>query len=99
MSRGIISWRPALIACFAFACGDSDGDGDDARTPDAAGTPAPVSYANDVAPIFAAKCNDCHHPGSATRLDLTQPFDMEIGLVNRMNTWVDSPLELLVEPG
>ena len=70
--------------------------GDAATAP---GTPQPVSYGQDVQPIFDAKCVDCHHPGSATKLDLTDVFDPVVGLVNRMNTWLDSPQPLLVEPG
>ena len=25
----------------------------------------PVTFAKDVAPIFQAKCQECHHPGTA----------------------------------
>lgn len=66
----------------------------DATTDDGA-----VSYARDVAPIFAARCNSCHHSASATKLDLTSPFDEEVGLVNRENTWVDARNAILVVPG
>ena len=60
-----------------------------------------VSFKADIAPIFAAKCNHCHHPGAAIDVDLTEPFDAEHGLVGRANTWVPngSKQTLLVDPG
>src|SRR5580692_3022004 len=31
---------------------------------------APVTFAKDVAPIFQAHCNECHHPGTAAPMSL-----------------------------
>jgi mono/diheme cytochrome c family protein len=87
----------ALVACGGDASAEPDAEPD---TPPIDAGPA-VSYADDVRPIFQA-CVICHGPGSVTRLDLTDPFDPEHGLVNRTNTWHeahDSPFELLVKPG
>jgi hypothetical protein len=104
----------ALAALSLPACGGDDGGdgGGDAATggrsgtggsPGASGSPATstVSYKADVAPIFASKCNYCHHPGAAIDVDLTDPFDPDHGLVGRPNTWVPngSKQTLLVDPG
>jgi hypothetical protein len=59
----------------------------------------PVSFASDVRPIFAAKCYYCHGPTSPTLVDLTNPFDPDLGIINRPNTWVNSEDTLVVEPG
>jgi hypothetical protein len=61
--------------------------------------PAEVSFRRQVAPIFAAKCNFCHHPDNAVKVDLTRPFDPEVGIINRPNTWTRSEKKLLVVPG
>jgi hypothetical protein len=58
-----------------------------------------VSFAAQVAPVFAAKCNDCHHPDNAVKVDLTRPFDPEVGIINRPNTWTRSEKKILVVPG
>jgi hypothetical protein len=58
-----------------------------------------VSYADDVAPIFATKCNWCHHEDSPTHYDFTQPFDSEIGIVNRDVSWTAAEQTLVVDPG
>jgi hypothetical protein len=78
---------------------DAAAAGADAGSAPAAGSAspsAPVSFSNDVAPIFAAKCTDCHHDVVPTHLDLTEPFDPEVGLVNNPSTWDEE--QLLVEP-
>jgi mono/diheme cytochrome c family protein len=62
-------------------------------------TPTEVSFAAQVAPIFAAKCNACHHPDNAVKVDLTQPFDPEVGIINRPNSWTRSSKSILVVPG
>jgi hypothetical protein len=31
----------------------------------------PLTFAKDIAPIFQAKCTQCHHPGTATPMSLT----------------------------
>ncbi len=59
----------------------------------------PVSFSRDVAPIFAAKCVYCHHPDNATKVDLTQPFDPDVGIVNRPNSRTQSEKSILVVPG
>jgi hypothetical protein len=58
-----------------------------------------VSYSTDVAPIFEAKCNACHHPDNAVKVDLTRPFHPELGIINRPNTWTQSSKPILVVPG
>ena len=58
-----------------------------------------VSFASRVAPIFAAKCNFCHHPDNAVKVDLTRPFHPELGLINRPNSWTKSSRPILVVPG
>lgn len=60
-----------------------------------------VSFTANIAPIFAELCNDCHHPGSATIIDLTNPFDPETGVIGRPNTWAvnGSPQAVIVDPG
>ncbi len=60
---------------------------------------ATVSFRAEVAPIFSEKCNACHHPDNAVDVDLTQPFDPEVGIVNRPNSWPDSTKPFLVVPG
>jgi hypothetical protein len=71
----------------------------EAREPEAAQTRTEVSYSADVAPIFAAKCNACHHPDNAVKVDLTRPFHPELGIINRPNTWTRSSKPILVVPG
>jgi len=68
-----------------------------ARSP--AGASTEVSFRAQVAPIFAAKCVFCHHPDNAVKTDLTRPFDPEVGLVNRPNSWTRSEKQILVVPG
>ena len=58
-----------------------------------------VSYTRDVAPIFAAKCVYCHHPTNAVKVDLTRPFDEELGIIRRPNSWSASENKTLVVPG
>jgi len=67
--------------------------------PGDAEAPTEVSFAADVAPIFAAKCNACHHPENAVKVDLTRPFHPELGIINRPNTWTKSSRPILVVPG
>jgi hypothetical protein len=72
---------------------------DQAAEPQAVETPQEVSYSAEVAPIFAAKCNACHHPDNAVKVDLTRPFHPELGIINRPNTWTRSSRPVLVVPG
>ena len=67
--------------------------------PEAAKAPIEVSFSAAVAPIFAAKCNACHHPDNAVKVDLTRPFHPELGLINRPNSWTKSSRPILVVPG
>jgi len=62
-------------------------------------TPAEIGFSAQVAPIFAAKCNSCHHPDNAVKVDLTRPFDPELGLIDRPNSWTRSSRPILVVPG
>jgi hypothetical protein len=67
--------------------------------PEAVETRIEVSFAAEVAPIFTAKCNACHHPNNAVKVDLTRPFHPELGLINRPNSWTNSSRPVLVVPG
>lgn len=86
----------------ASVSNDGQGDGGDGEPmgPQVNGE-SELSYARDVAPIFAAKCVPCHNASSAIDVDLTDPFDKEHGIVNRENTWVANGSEqtLIVDPG
>ncbi len=60
-----------------------------------------VRWSRDLRPMLAARCGPCHGPGSVTTLDITNPFDPDEGMVNRVNTWFkekSSPFELIVKP-
>lgn len=72
---------------------------DQAAEPQVVETPQEVSYSAEVAPIFEAKCNACHHPDNAVKVDLTRPFHPELGIINRPNTWTRSSKPILVVPG
>lgn len=62
-------------------------------------TPIPISYRNDVLPIFQAKCISCHHQDNAVKVILTDIFDPELGMINRPNSWPRSSKPVLVVPG
>ena len=96
----------ALWMGFAMGCGDDSEVTTTDDTPAAASQPIKpaeelpsVSFARDVQPIFEARCVDCHHPDNAVKVDLTQPFDPLVGIVNRPNTWTRSEKTVLVVPG
>jgi hypothetical protein len=75
--------------------GDGDGDGDGDAGPS-------VSFARDIAPLFAARCAICHVTGSPVVPYFDDPFHPEDGLIGFINTWHtahDSPYEVIVEPG
>jgi hypothetical protein len=60
-----------------------------------------VSYANDVRPIFQ-RCVICHRANSIIDLDLTNPFDVMHGIINRSNSWAEvheSSFDVVVKPG
>jgi mono/diheme cytochrome c family protein len=71
----------------------------DITEPEPNPTPKEVSFEAQVYPIFEAKCNVCHHPENAVKVDLTNTFDPEVGLINRPNTWTRSEKKILVVPG
>lgn len=79
--------------------GDDAGDdgGDDAGDDGGDGS-SDVSFAADIVPIFEDKCVYCHHPDSASGVDLTDPFGPQ-GIVDRPNSWKSSDFTLLVDPG
>lgn len=88
---GLVFVMAALVGC-----GGGDDDGSDGG--DGGGE---VTYADDVQPIFVAKCNFCHHPNSATDLDLTSPFGEE-GAVNRRSIAFEmygDDQEFMIDPG
>ncbi len=80
-SRFLEPWRSALVgaaaASVAFACylGGGTNDSGDAGSSCPKGLPtcsAAPSYANDIAPLVAARCVACHSPGGvAADRDLT----------------------------
>ena len=80
--------------------GDDSGDdaGDDSGDDGGDGGGGEVSFASDVLPIFEDKCVYCHHPDSASGVDLTDPFGPQ-GIVDRPNSWKGSSFTLLVDPG
>ena len=92
-----------LVACLMAGCGGGEPAAEEpiAKTaePEISEPPAEVSFSAQVAPIFAAKCNLCHHPNNAVKVDLTQPFDPEVGIINRPNSWTKSEKTILVAPG
>lgn len=94
--RNVLACLGALALAVLGGCGGGGG-GPDGPVPDA----GPVSFAEDIQPIFDAKCISCHHPESAIDVDLTNAFDPDHGLVGRPNTWVPngSQQTLLVDPG
>lgn len=60
-----------------------------------------VRYANDVRPIFQ-RCVICHRAKGIIDLDLTNPFDVMYGIINRSNSWAEaheSPFDVVVKPG
>jgi hypothetical protein len=98
----VLRFLPGALACVAWLAGcggggDDDDDGDDSD--DSSG--GEVSFERDIAPVFADKCNFCHHPGSVIDVDLTRPFDEELGIIRRENSWVPngSEQEFIVDPG
>lgn len=61
--------------------------------------PPTISFKADIAPIFAAQCNACHHVNTPAVIDLTQPFDLEVGPICRENSWVNAQAPILLIPG
>jgi hypothetical protein len=89
MSRGVFLFPLAVFGLLACSSG-SDGTNPT--------TPTEATFMKDIAPIFAS-CALCHHPGNATLVDLTNPFDPATGIINRPNSWAMAPHKVLVVPG
>ena len=54
----------------------------------AADTPKEVTFSNDVAPIFQAKCQDCHQPNSIAPMSLiTFQEARPVGAVDSSSVW------------
>jgi hypothetical protein len=94
-----LGWTPGALVCAALAAGCGGGADDDDDADDSSG--GEVSFSRDIAPVFAAKCIFCHHPGSIIDVDLTRPFDEEVGIIRRENSWTikGSVEEFIVDPG
>lgn len=96
-----------LLLLFLTLLACSDEAGVEAQAPtnesqiaeDATEEDNTISFTKQVQPIFADRCNTCHHPGNAVKVDLTNPFDPATGLINRPNSWTKSEKKLLVVPG
>lgn len=59
----------------------------------------PISFWKDLAPMFVGKCTLCHHADNPTGVDLTRPFDKEIGIIGRKTAWREAAQEFIVDPG
>ena len=90
-----------LLAVISAGCGGQRQKAGEEKTAERETTPLPVAagYSARVAPIFAGKCNQCHHPDNAVEVDLTRPFHPQLGIINRPNTWTRSSKKILVVPG
>jgi hypothetical protein len=64
-SRGLRRWRGVLTGLVALG-----GVVGVAGSSLAADTPKPVTFSKDVAPIFQAKCQECHQPNSIAPMSL-----------------------------
>lgn len=85
-----VPFRWALV-CLAGCSGSSD--------PGSTLPPRAASFQHDVAPIFVQSCTFCHHPGSATAIDFTHPFDPAMGIIRRPNSWMGAAAKVIVDPG
>jgi hypothetical protein len=112
LGPGAVRTRGLALASALFAlsasCGDDDGDEHSTDKPDASDGKADasmsktVSYSKDVKPIFAAYCTTCHFTGSIVDVDLENPFDPKLGIIDRVNGWATqhaSPYAVIVKPG
>jgi hypothetical protein len=93
----------ALVSCLIAGC-IQDAAATRSRGPfydGDAGAPdqEPLSFRRDIAPMFVGKCTMCHHPDNATGLDLTRPFDAEVGMIGRMSIWPKARAKRIVDPG
>jgi hypothetical protein len=89
-----------LMAAGYTACGFSASSAEPERT---------LSYRRDIAPLFltdpgsgpsfGGRCASCHHSTSVTELDLTRPFDPEVGLVGVPSSLKGANGILRVAPG
>jgi len=91
----------AAILSAAAMAGCGGGGDDDAGDDTGDGGTGEVSFRRDIAPVFADKCNFCHHADSATEMDLTDPFGPE-GFILRQSIAFkeyEDDQEFLVDPG
>ena len=81
---GCIQWRIAGASVLAMggflmvSASAADIEGSAMKTPDQA-----VTYAKDVAPIFQAKCEECHHQGTAAPMPLSTYQEARLGAVHQ----------------
>ena len=90
------SLKVALLAVWSASCGSntpSGGSGADA------GTPTGASYSLTVAPIFGAKCDNCHWMGTPIGYQLQDPFDPNTGMVGRAGSWTAARHTINIVPG
>jgi hypothetical protein len=69
-----------------------------ASDPRSGNVPREATFRNDVAPIFE-NCGLCHHANNGSGIDLTNPFDPEMGIIRHANTWTSAAAKLIVDPG
>jgi hypothetical protein len=86
-----LHWAVVLLA----ACGG----GSSADTSPPPPPPTVVSFSAQISPILSKSCTYCHHPGSATAVDLTHPYDSAMGIIRRPNSWTEAQAKVLVDPG
>lgn len=93
----------AFLVCCLIGCADLGFDDPEDLNSALEEEPAPpvqpISFWKDIAPMFVGKCTLCHHPGNATGVDLTRPFDPEFGIIERPSSWSRAKRKLIVDPG
>ena len=57
----------------------------------------PVTFAKDVAPIFQAKCQECHHPGTAAPMSLVT-YEETLPWAEKIKDRVVTPQHAAVAP-
>lgn len=93
-------YRWSILTFFLISCTQEVGGepAEDDDPSDLAGNGPAITFRKDIAPMFVGKCTLCHHPDNATGIDLTQPFDPEVGIVGRETNW-KTKRKLIVDPG
>jgi hypothetical protein len=89
----------ALLICLLAACAKVEDPPPDVEDDDGGVESEPLSFGMDIAPMLVGKCTLCHHPDNPTGLDLTRPFDPEVGMINREVSWPEADADLIVDPG